>query len=201
MIPAIGHTVYFNRQHLLTVFFIPKRKGHGDVAYPRKIKQKARRLWLEGLPFREIPARLATSFPNEKTPKDHVIIFQWSKADDWDADKAIIDERIKQNHNESLTKIADEIAARDKRVLQVNDVLIAQIATHVQQRPGQAPTFRAKTTEGVEVEYQLLDPKAIQQLAGALNTASKRGRIVGLGYDELKRVVLPDGTTLTPEDS
>jgi hypothetical protein len=171
------------------------------VAYRRKIKQKARRLWLEGVSFREIPPRLAKAFPNEKTPKDHRVIFKWSQNDDWNEDKAILEKKIQQKQDKELTKIADEITARSQRVVSIGDLLLAHIGSQAQQQPGQADTFRAQTSDGRTVEYEQLDPKDLNTLVNALNTLSSRVRIETLGYDKLTKLVLPDGTVLTPEDS
>jgi transposase len=129
---------------------------HGKRTHRKNI-EKALELWVEGFTHDEIAAELGCS---EQTVR------AWKKRHRWEERLPEIQLNITAKNNQ---RIADEILADEADDLKT----IVNLKLHAKENIGRQ----------VNGKIEMLSPRDIQTLASALDTMSRRKRIIRKGYD------------------
>ena len=142
------------------------------MAYPRKIRNTARRLWIEGYSYDKVIVILKEKYPNQITPSRQHTIIGWSKAEDWDADRTLIDVKAAQKRRKEAEEIATELVREEHRDKIILEAALQQIQCQL-------------TRKNKDDKPIILEPLAITQLVSAIDKAIRRKRINRLGYDTI----------------
>lgn len=142
------------------------------MAYPRKIRTAARRLWVAGYSYEKVINLLKSKFPKENTPPRWKTINGWSNADDWEADRKLVDQKATEKRLEEAEEIATDLDREEHRDKTTIEAALQQIRHQLTQ----------KTKDGTPI---ILTPLDITQLVSAIDKAIRRKRINRLGYDTI----------------
>lgn len=154
------------------------------MAYPRKIKDAARRLWLSGYSYEKVIIKLKKAFPKGEAPRRWQTIKDWQLKDGWKIDAQIIEQKSAKNREKETDEIVEAHRAKEIRDLETLDALLLHARAHIgkKDKAGKA---------------QILGVAEIKALAQAINMIHSRERINRYGFDKTTKVDVNDTSDLS----
>ena len=138
----------------------------------RETVERAFWLWISGYTYREIAVEVGVS-------KEHTIM-GWKNRYAWEERGAEVRQSLNTRNNQRL---ADQILADEADDLKT----IINLREHA----------KANIGKQVNGKTEMLTPKNIQTLASALDTMSRRKRIIRQGHDTIDRAIIKKEAEIT----
>jgi hypothetical protein len=149
------------------------------VAYPRKIKNTARKLWLSGYSYEKVVVKLNDAFPNADTPQRWRTILDWKEKEQWEVDAKVIAEKAHKKRIQERDEIVEENRAEELRDIETMNAAIQHVRYHLGRTD--------KDGKPLSVDH-----KALVHLVNAADKAMRRKRINRYGFDTITKVEIPN---------